>query len=298
MRTKNRTRVAFTASAACVSAIVTLGACAAVDVPVPERLGADPFYAKHVAAAGIPILSSSRVPDAALLAARDMVRGMVQHRPDLAAWLAAQDYRVAIIARDEALLDLPENAGWTKPARDDPRLTRCERKHYDERIGALTDREYWDARARGIGGERTVGSEEDVLGLPVSRYFGETIFVHEFAHNILFAIEAVDPALYARIEAAYAHALETGLWKDEYTTTTVQEYWAEGTQFWFNSNRIQAFDGRRILDHADLAAYDPRLHAVLAEAYGKVHRLRSDPFWNSPARVPPGPLPDNTAEIC
>ena len=264
----------------------------------PARLAADPFYRKHVDAAGIPILSSARVPDAALFAARDMVRGMLAHRPDLAAWLVSNDYRIALISRDEALLDLPENANWTKPSRDDPRLTRCELKHYDERIGSKTDREYWDERARGIGGERMVGSEEDVLGLPISRYWGETIFVHEFAHNVLFAIEGADRGLYERVAAAYANALANDLWFEEYTTTTMQEYWAEGTQFWFNSNRLQAFDGRRILNARDLADYDPQLYAVLAEAYGDSHELESDPFYMHPARVPPGPPPLNTAEVC
>jgi len=229
-----------------------LTACATIAGAPPARLAADPFYRKHVDAAGIPILSSARVPDAALFAARDMVRGMLAHRPDLAAWLVSNDYRIALISRDEALLDLPENADWTKPARDDPRLTRCELKHYDERIGSKTDREYWDERARGIGGERMVGSEEDVLGLPISRYWGETIFVHEFAHNVLFAIEGADPDLYERVTEAYANALANDLWFEEYTTTTMQEYWAEGTQFWFNSNRLQAFDGRRILNARDL----------------------------------------------
>ena len=275
-----------------------LTACATIAGAPPARLAADPFYRKHVDAARIPILSSARVPDAALFAARDMVRGMLAHRPDLAAWLVSNDYRIALISRDEALLDLPENADWTKPARDDPRLTRCELKHYDERIGSKTDREYWDERARGIGGERMVGSEEDVLGLPISRYWGETIFVHEFAHNVLFAIEGVDPDLYERVTEAYANALANDLWFEEYTTTTMQEYWAEGTQFWFNSNRLQAFDGRRILNARDLADYDPQLYAVLAEAYGDSHELESDPFYMHPARVPPGPPPVNTAEVC
>ena len=107
-----------------------------------------------------------------------------------------------------------------------------------------------------------------------------------------------DPALYTEVEAAYAQALEEGLWLNEYASTTVQEYWAEGTQFWFNSNRLAVFDGRRILNHDDLAAYDPRLAAVLVLAYGPRHRLAADPFHRHPARVPPGPIPENTAEVC
>jgi len=78
----------------------------------------------------------------------------------------------------------------------------------------------------------------------------------------------------------------------------VQEYWAEGTQFWFESNRLQVFDGRRILNREDLAAYDPRLHSLLGQVYGDTRRLASDPFHRSPARVPPGPVPTNTAEVC
>ena len=275
-----------------------LTACATGPSAPPPALRAEPFYAKYLSARGIPILSSPRVSDGALVAARDMAEGMLAHRPDLAHWLATNDYRIALIAEDEALLDLPDKAHWTKPAKDDPRLTRCELKHYDERIGALTDRAYWDARARGIGGQRMAAAEEDVLGLPSSRYWGETIFIHEMAHSVLYAIEAVDPALYRQIEAAYANALANDLWLDEYTTTTLHEYWAEGSQFWYDSNRLQAFGGRRILNHPDVEAYDPQLYAVLAAAYGDNHALKGDPFRLSAARVPPGPPPENTAEVC
>ena len=276
-----------------------LTACTTVTaVPPPPELGIPAFYTQYRDADGIPVVSSGEVPEDALLAAEAMIEDMLKARPDLAAWLQREGYRVAIIAEEEALLDLPENAHWTKPAPDDPRLTRCEKKHYEERIGRLTDRAYWDARARGIGGQHTVGSEEDVLGLASSRYYGETILVHEFAHNILFAIQAVDPALYADVEAAYANALANDLWFNEYATTTVQEYWAEGSQIWFESNRLTVVDGTRILNREDLASYDPALYAVLARAYGDVTRLAGDPFYRHPARVPPGPIPENTAEVC
>ena len=275
-----------------------LAACATGPTAPPATLGADPFYTQYEDAAGLPVLASSRVDPRALDLTAGIVAAMTRHRPDLRAELVRQDYRLSVLAEDEQLLDLPEFASWTRPARDDPRLTRCELIHYDTRIGALTDREYWNARVRGIGGQRTVVAEEDVLGRNTSRYYGETIAVHEFAHNILYAIQAADPALYARIEAAYANALADGLWLNEYAVTTLHEYWAEGTQFWFDSNRLVVVDGRRILNHPDLAAYDPALYAVLGEAYGPDHELPGDPFHLSPARVPPGPIPENTAEVC
>ena len=283
---------------ASILAPILLVSCAAAPSAPPEALRIDPFYSQYVDAGGIPIVASARVEGAALADARRMITDMLAYRPDLAAVLAREGYRVAILGEEEAITDLPENAHWTKPARDDPRLTRCERKHYDDRIGSLSDREYWNARVRGIGGVYTVGAEEDVLGKPSSRYYGETILVHEFAHNVLDAIRIADPALYAEVETAYAKALEEDLWLDEYASTTVQEYWAEGTQFWFNSNRLAVFDGRKILNHDDLAAYDPRLAAALTQAYGARHRLAADPFHRHPARVPPGPIPANTAEVC
>ena len=109
---------------------VSAGAVAEVEAP-PVSLALDPFYARYVDADGIPILSSAKVPDRALLVAKAIVEGMLAHRPDLARALAASGYRVAIMAEDESTLDLPEQRDWKKPARDDPRLTRCERKHYD-----------------------------------------------------------------------------------------------------------------------------------------------------------------------
>ena len=264
----------------------------------PAALAADPFYARYVNAAGVPILSSAKVPDAALVAAQGIVTAMLAHRPDLAAEIVRSGTRVAIMAEDEYTTDLPEQRHWTRPTRDDPRLTRCERIHYDTRIGAMTDRAYWNARARGMAGLFTSGAAEDLLGLRSSRYWGETIFVHEFSHNVLIAAERADPALHAAAERAYRAALAAGRWKDEYASTSLAEYWAEGSQFWFNSNRLAAFDGRRILSHRDLKRYDPALYAVLARAYGKVHRLPGDPFYNHSARVPPGPPPRNTAEVC
>lgn len=275
-----------------------LAACTGVGPAPPPPPGQDRFYTQMTSVRGVPIVASSKVSRAALRSARAMAQGMLAHRPDLARWLAANGYRIAVMAQSEALLDLPEFRHWSKPARDDPRLTRCELKHYEVRIAALTDRQYWDARVRGIGGQHMVAAEEDLLNLTPNRYFGETIFVHEFAHQILDAVRGTDPALHDRIKAAYANAKARGLWRDEYTMTTVDEYWAEGSQFWWNSNRLQAFEGRRILEAEDLAAYDPALHAVLAAVYGTRHRLSGDPFYKHPARVPPGPPPRNTAEVC
>ncbi len=268
-----------------------------IGVP-PSSLTLDPFYQRHVDAAGIPIVSSARVPDAALLAARGIAVAMLRERPDLRDTLVEQKIRVAIMAVDEGTVDLPEQRDWKKPTIDDPRLTFCERKQYAVRIGSLTDRDYWNNRARGMGGLLTSAATENLLGTPGTRYYGENIFVHEFSHAILNAIRVRDPALFARVERAYATAMSRGMWKGEYASVSIDEYWAEGTQTWFNSNKLAVVDGRRILSDADLAGYDGALHHVLSEVYGTQHRLPGDVYYNHPARSPDGPMPASTAEVC
>ncbi len=174
--------------------------------PPPAALRLDPFYTKHVSAGGIPVIGSSKVPDEALLIARDIVKAQLAHRADLRREAVRQGTRVGIIAPEESMTDLPEHRHWKKPARDDPRLTACEREAY-AKIEALSDRDYWDRRARGSGGVFTTVGAENLLATPNARYFGENILVHEFAHAILDAIERADPPLYARIRSAYDRAL-------------------------------------------------------------------------------------------
>ncbi len=264
----------------------------------PAALKLDPFYKRYIDAAGLPIVSSAAVPDSALLAARDIAVAMLIERPDLRRAMMARGFRVAVMAESEGTVDLPEQRDWRKPTRDDPRLTICERKLYDQRIGNLTDAGYWNSRARGMGGDLTSAAAENLLGRPGTRYYGENIFVHEFSHGILEAVRTADPALYSRVERAYASAMARGMWKGEYAATTVDEYWAEGTQTWFNSNRLAVVDGRRILNDADLLVYDVALFNVLSEVYGDRHHVPGDIFYMHPARVPPGPPPVSTAEVC
>src|SRR3546814_8445892 len=142
-----------------------------------------------------------------------------------------------IMGVDERTTDVPEQRDWKKPAIGDPRLTLCERKYYAERIGRLSDSEYWNKRARGMGGLLTSGATENLLAMPGTRYFGETILVHEFSHAIFDAMETADPALFAQVHKASADAMAKHLWDGQYGETTAHEYWAEGTQFWRSEER-------------------------------------------------------------
>jgi hypothetical protein len=244
---------------------------AAIGEP-PAALGLDGFYRKHTDALGIAVVSSEKAPDAALLVARDIVIHMLAKRPDLREQMVKKHMRVIVMAQSESTTDLPEQRDWKKPARDDRRLTMAERERYDDLIGKLTDKQYWDRRARGMGGNPTSCAEENLLGYPGTRYFGENILVHEFAHGIMdIGIRGVDRALYDDIRAAYKEAMAKGLWKGHYASTTPNEYWAEGTQTWFWSNYEHTDGDQRIQSPEDLERYDPRLYELLGRVYGDHH---------------------------
>jgi hypothetical protein len=245
--------------------------------PPPAALGLDPFYTKYTDAGGIPIVSSEQVPDAALLAARSIVEYMVSVRPDVRAAMIERGQRVGVMAQPEMQTDLPEYRDWKKPAIDDPRLTPRERQRYNEPggIASMTDREYWNRRARGMGGRYTTAAEENILGYPGTRYYGEHILVHEFSHAVMGALRSADPELYREIQEAYDEAKAAGRFKGHYAENTVAEYWAEGSQWWFWSN-YEWYDGdTRLWSPDDLKAYDPRLYAIFERVYPG-HRIPAD----------------------
>ena len=241
--------------------------------PVPPSLQLDTFYKKYTDAFGIPIVSSGQVPDDALLMARDIVNYMLVKRPDVREVLVGRKARVLVMAEREMETDLPERRSWKKPAKNDPRLTPGERENYDKPggIAGMTDRDYWNRRARGMGGTVTSCAEENLLGYPGTRYYGENILVHEFSHNIMGALRSADPELYKEIITAYDSAKSKGLYKGQYAINTSAEYWAEGTQWWFWSN-YEFYDGdKRIQSPEDLKTYDPTLYSLLERVYHGHH---------------------------
>ncbi|GEO06431.1 hypothetical protein AAE02nite_40950 [Adhaeribacter aerolatus] len=256
----------------------------------PASFGFHPFYKKYTDAFGIPIISSEKVPDSALLIARDIVNYMLVKRMDIRNALMARKARVLIMAEAEMETDLPERSDWKKPTRDDKRLTPAERENYDKPggIASMTDREYWNKRARGMGGTVTSCAEENLLGYPYTRYYGENILVHEFSHNIMGALRTADPALFAEIEPAYEAAKAKDLYKGQYAINTVAEYWAEGSQWWFWSN-YEFYDGdTRVQSPDDLKAYDPTLYKILERVYAG-HHIPADVYYGrniKPARRP------------
>ena len=244
------------------------------------------FYGKYADAGGIPVIASPKVPDEALLVARDIIDHMLKARPDIRADLIKRGARLGVIATSEQLLDLPEHRDWKKPGRRDHRLTDRERANYDQPggIGSMTAQQYWNARARGMGGIFTTTAEENLLGYPGSKNFGYGLTVHEFAHNIHSSVRRVEPKLQKELQAAYKDAMAKKMYvyangQRAGTVNTLEEYWAEGTQFWFWNNTPKVFvaDGvaHTVWSPDDLKRYDPKLYSILSRVYAD-HRIPAD----------------------
>ena len=239
--------------------------------PVPESLDVDPFYQKHVDAGGIPVLSSTKVPDIALLVVRDIINTMLTWRPDLRRSMIERNWRTGVIAEVEMTMDIPEYRMHKRPGAPE-----------DEPI-MQADRDYHANRSRGLGGNPTTGAEENILGYPDTRYFGEHIFVHEFAHAIHSAIRNVDPGMAQEISDAYDAAMAANLYQYEdgrrhYATTNPNEYWAEGIQWWFFSNYGECFAGGvQVESPEEFEAYDPVLFELIGRVF-ETHRIPMDIF--------------------
>lgn len=214
----------------------------------PASVTANSFYGKFLDAGGFPILSSSKVRDYALKEAGFLVSQVLSQRPDIKRAMALGGSRMVVMAWNELTTQVPEHA-W------------------------LTPKDFWDRRARGLGGSETDPvcscGEENLLSFPGDPYATESITIHEFAHSIhLRGLKAADPTFDGRLKAAYDAALKKGLWKDTYAATNHMEYWAEGVQSWFDTNREKDSSHNHVNTRAEIKAYDPTLSALLKEVLG------------------------------
>jgi hypothetical protein len=227
----------------------------------PAILKLDPFYKKYIDANGIPILSSWRVPDSALMQARKVVTFMTKALPaPVYRKLLEYKVRVGVMARYEGTTNIPEH----KHLAGDTSLN-------------------WDVRARGLGGDLelplTTCAEENLLCYQIDKYHAEDILIHEFAHTIhLVGIVLVDTTINTRLKKALNNAIAAGRWRNTYAATNIEEYWAEGVQDWFNVNaEVPVPDGKHcfVNTRKELKDYDPGLYAILKEFFPETTTLIS-----------------------
>lgn len=221
---------------------------------VPESFQFDPFYQKYLNVKGIPVVSSDKVPDAALYQARTTMLHMLERIPEsVRIQIIENNVRVAIMAKDELTTAIPE--------------------HRD--LNSAFPETNWDTRARGLGATiarpATSCAEENVLCYDNDRYRGEDILVHEFAHTIHgMGISFVEQDFDERLEKIFQEAKTAGLWENTYAMSNPSEYFAEGVQCWFNLNKESIpGDGihNEINTRAELKDYDRALHDLINQYF-------------------------------
>ena len=252
----------------CIALVAGLALQAAPKVAAPPAkvraaLGLDVFYQKHVDVGGFSIVSSKIVSDYALLEAAYLIRQMVGPRDDILKAMAKNKVRFAIMAHNEYTTQIPEHSDLQ------PRL-------------------YWNKRARGLGAtpERPAVScgEENLLLYPKDPYSTENILIHEFAHAIhQMGLSETDPTFDERLEATYEAAVKQRLWKGKYAGRNHYEYWAEGVQSWFDTNRENDFDHNHVNTRVELKQYDPRLAQLVKEVFGDGKWRYQRPATRKPA---------------
>jgi len=216
---------------------------------VPDEYSFDPFYQKYCDANGIPIISSEEVDDLALQQAYYIVMNMLVAVPDIREELISNGAYFGVIGKNEMQTSLPEYS------------------HMDS--------EYWDQRARGLGGSIgfpiTSSAEENLLCLRDDKYYGESIAIHEFAHTIsLMGLGDDFDSLLVEFTELYESAMEQELWENTYAGSDIQEYWAEGVQSYFNAN-AQSVIGDGVHNHVntreELAEYDLALYEFISRIF-------------------------------
>jgi hypothetical protein len=226
------------------------------------------FYTQQTSAGGFPIVASARVNPFALKEAAYLVDLMLAERPDVREAMVQSGARLCILAYNEFTTDQPEFA----------RLAASPPPGFP----GITGKDYWDARARGMGGSVhdpfCSCGEENLLGYPGDPYSEENILIHEFAHNIhLRGMVNVDPTFDRRLEAVFDAAMAQGLWKGKYASVNHHEYFAEGVQSWFDNNREDDHDHNHVNTRAELIDYDPGLAAICREVFGETRLTYTKP---------------------
>jgi len=250
----------------CVFALLTAGtACARGMKPFPlvetgDRViappaGVHPFYKKYINAGGVLIVSSQKVPDAALAAARVTVLFLMSKRPDLQAALVENHPRISIMALSETASDLPE-------------------------FGPESDGEW--GLGQMPGDPASLVSERGVC-YPGNPEYRANFLVHEFVHMIHnLALPAVEPGAVEEIYAAYRAAVERGEFKapvdeppggltpfvaygdDEYFTTAVNAWYGLDESWpgpWMDVRKGE--EGPRSGTRAELESRDPAVAAIV-----------------------------------
>ena len=96
-------------------------------------------------------------------------------------------------------------------------------------------------------------------------------------------MNVVDATFDARLRAAYDAAKRAGRWQGKYAGSNHLEYWAEGVQSWFDTNRENDSEHNWVNTRVELKEYDLQLAALLTEVFGDREWRYALPAKRAPA---------------
>ncbi len=221
------------------------------DVPksVVDRYGLNTnWYGKYIDAWGVPVLGSRKLEDATLLRARAQLGTLLWTYP----WwpvpeLIRRKVRVVIAARGELMSCIPE---------------------INSRFGTDLDVRYWGGMGATDSLPLSVGTEANLM----DNTNDENVFVHEFGHTLMdMALAHIDTKFSPELQSAWDAAMAAGRWSNTYAGSSIKEYWAEGTQSYFDVNRVGLAGGDGIHNdigtRAKLKEYDSPLFTLLDRVF-------------------------------
>lgn len=225
-------------------------ACAERPTAPESSANLSAFYAKSLSVRGLRVLGSAHVSDAAVTQACILVAHLQPLDPTIWDAMVARGLRVAVIAPDEVLTQIPE---------------------YADLYTAFPTRDWDSMRGVGATGERPVSSvgEENLLCESGDRFAGEFLLPQTFSHGLrALGISPTEPAFPKRLDDAYTQAIAAGLWTDTFAAANVAQYFAEGVQDWLDANgEAVPPDGthNQINTRAELKTYDPALARIIQD---------------------------------
>lgn len=259
----------------------------AVTTP-PAKLKADKFYTKYVDCRSLPVMGSDKVSDEALLKANQMIRNLFTYRHDILKKMIDDGLRVVVLGADEKMSDVPECKGAAG------RVYSCTKENPRLVIG----QEYILDPAK--AGEQVLIRELALPIIPmVASRAAETPPVEQPVdpnsgrrrrrsrgvakqQYELYGVVRVDARFKGQIEGLYKDAMAKGLWKGTEAAKGPAEYFAEGTQSWFDANgKVTDSSGKTINTREELKAYDAALAEFIADTFKHTQREGFD--WRCPA---------------
>lgn len=234
------------------------------------------WYKKYTHVRGIPIIASKRVNNRALLKAAAVTNKMLmgkKYGKNITKYLKKYRTRIGIIGQKERLTLMPE--------------ARHLKKSYDTAAGLSCCATWkWDNKSKKWKEYYRIAltREMNVLqkGYPIDKWaWGSSLTQHEFAHNIHLAVFDNEYAsLSKEIKRAYQAAMKKGKWKGAYAATNEYEYFAEGSELWFNHNFRDVYGKTYVKRREELKKYDLALYRVLLKVYGNYKwRFKYGPLY-------------------